>query len=248
MDELDLLETDPPDQNVERIRFFAKALAYGVVQNRWLPEFNVMISTSGAIWVSKGRGFTDSVGAYIKSRWNGQPPHPSLLTVFQYLDQIDEQGYRLTLKAFELLEEPASPPSVFISYSHDKSSAFGLLIAARLQAKGIRNPFIDMNLEPGDKWHAELEEKVRQSSYFVCLIAPETLHSEYVIKEIRWALSALTVTAIPIWHSGFNGKADCEADILDFVKQTNAIVVTDESAKGYNTAVVELLNRMGYAP
>lgn len=261
MDELDLLEMEPPppDQHLKRIRFFAKALAYGVVRNRWLPDFGAIDHQGSAKLFSMGnKEHTSSLQEYVNQKWSDDTPHPSNLVAFGYLQQTSESDqagnlrYRLSREAFQLLEEPASPPSVFISYRHDKSSAFGLLIVARLQAKGVPNPFIDMNLQAGDAWHAELEEKVRQSRYFVCLIAPETLSSEYVITEIRWALSTPTVTAIPIWHNGFDGTVESEfdipADIMDFVKQTNAIAVKNESADDYNTAVIKLLNRMGYAP
>ena len=43
-------------------------------------------------------------------------------------------------------------------------------------------------------------------------------------------------------------KKDTPADVMDDDQQTNAIRVTDESASGYNTAIVELLNRFGITP
>ncbi len=38
------------------------------------------------------------------------------------------------------------------------------------------------------------------------------------------------------------------AAVMDTIQQTNAIRVTDESASGYNSAIVELLNRFGVTP
>ena len=59
-------------------------------------------------------------------------------------------------------------------------------------------------------------------------------------------------TIIPIWYSGFDFDSDkwaeAPADVKDAIQQTNAIRVTDESASGYNTAIVELLNRFGITP
>ena len=37
-------------------------------------------------------------------------------------------------------------------------------------------------------------------------------------------------------------------DVTNVINRTNAIRVLDESASGYNTAIVELLNRFGIAP
>ena len=71
------------------------------------------------------------------------------------------------------------------------------------------------------------------------------------VKEINWALDAKR-TIIPIWHSGFDIDsekwAELPADVMSAIQQTNAIRVTDESASGYNTAIVELLNRFGITP
>ena len=36
--------------------------------------------------------------------------------------------------------------------------------------------------------------------------------------------------------------------VKEEISETNAIRVTDESASGYNTAIVELLNRFGITP
>ena len=45
-----------------------------------------------------------------------------------------------------------------------------------------------------------------------------------------------------------DGGRDVDQEVKDAIQQTNAIRVTDESASGYNTAIVELLNRFGITP
>ena len=71
------------------------------------------------------------------------------------------------------------------------------------------------------------------------------------VKEIQWALK-YERTIIPIWHSGFDLSSDKWAEVdqavRDAIQQTNAIRVTDESALGYNTAIVELLSRFNVMP
>ncbi len=70
-------------------------------------------------------------------------------------------------------------------------------------------------------------------------------------KEIQWALE-YGKTVIPVWHGGFDITdetwTEVSADIMDAIQQTNAIRVTDESASGYNTAIVEQLGRFGVTP
>lgn len=53
---------------------------------------------------------------------------------------------------------------------------------------------------------------------------------------------------IPIWQPDFTGKGNFPAHVERMVQQRNAIRITEESAEAYNSAVVKLLNRLGYAP
>lgn len=98
---------------------------------------------------------------YLTAHWGDMDqPQAAFLEAMGYFEprtelqsnaQPDTKYYLVSSKAFALLEQPTTPPSVFISYSRRKSSAFGLLIVARLQAKGMPNPFIDMVIEPGEE-------------------------------------------------------------------------------------------------
>jgi hypothetical protein len=115
---------------------------------------------------------------------------------------------------------------------------------ARLKAVGIENPFIDMNINPGDEWHARLEKTIRQSKYVVALIAPATLESPYVRRELEWALASPGVHVIPIWHHGYAG----DGPYPDALSSKNAIRIKEESAEEYELAMIKLLNRLGYTP
>lgn len=251
-----ILEQEPPpiEQLVERVRFFAKALAYGSVKSLWPTKFKIgKQEFQGYGWIENWRiedpqsRFGDCLNTYLRKIWEYRPPDASLLKVFGFLTETNN----LTPEAFALLEEPSKIPDVFISYKRTLSSALGLLVVARLQARGIENPYIDMEIPPGDRWHAELESKVRSTQYFISLIAPDTLTSDNVIKEIQWALETAEdnpgYVIIPIWHSGFLTQ-DGYPDSITDLKKYNAIIVENESAKNYNNAMVELLNRLGYAP
>ena len=137
----------------------------------------------------------------------------------------------------ELLEESVQF-NVFISYRRLDSSALSLLVLARLKEYDLV-PFVDMALEAGGSWHADLEERIKGCDYFIVLIGEDTLASPMTLQEISWALDAER-TIIPIWHSGFDINCDkwaeAPADVKDAIQATNAIRVTDESASGYNTA------------
>ena len=57
-----------------------------------------------------------------------------------------------------LVNEPATPPNVFISYKRSESSAFAILLEARIKYETTSRPMWDKNMELGDDWHSRLED------------------------------------------------------------------------------------------
>lgn len=113
----------------------------------------------------------------------------------------------------------------------------------------------------GDNWYDELHRRIRDCEYFIILLGRNTLKSQMTQQEIKWAIEYRDKPEngdedkkkiIPIWHGGFNVThkrwQDVDQTVKDEISATNAIRVTDESASGYNTAIVELLNRFGITP
>lgn len=185
------------------------------------------------------------VALYLEERWENHCPHFSLLLNNSYIE-LPQRFLKITDKSFNLLNE-VEEATVFISYKRSESSAFALLANNTLKQHGIE-PFIDMQLEPGDDWHAELEEHIKNSDYFIILLGNETLNSEVTVKEIQWAIEG-NVTLIPIWHNGFEFDTEKWEDLPDEVSQalssTHTIRVLEENPLTYDTALRELLNRFG---
>jgi hypothetical protein len=157
-----------------------------------------------------------------------------------------DQGYPVTNyvlppKALQLLEKPVQAPGVFISYSRKDSSAFALLVEARLRIVGVPDVFIDKKITAGDEWAEHLEERIREARYFICLVGPNTLRSSVVGQEVEWAVQA-GCRIISIWHGG----AKITDSAPEALRKRHAISVTEESAREYETAISELLNSMGY--
>ena len=163
----------------------------------------------------------------------------------------------LTSASFDLLTEVA-PFNVFVSYKRSESSAFALLVSSKLNEQGLV-PFVDMAIDVGEKWYDELHKRIKECDYFIVLLGRNTIKSDMTIQEIKWAMQYRKQASteeekkiIPIWHSGFNIRhkrwANVDRQVKEEISETNAIRVTDESASGYNTAIVELLNRFGITP
>src|SRR5258708_33917902 len=224
-----------PNELTDRIEGFARDLAYGVIQDFWSPHIEEGMMRS--LQLQFPVVHQDKYDALI-AKWPIEVrPSITLLQIFGYLG-----GNQLTRTAFSLLKRPASPPSVFISYKRDYSSAFGLLIESRLRAIGV-DAFIDRSLGIGP-WPEQLEEKIKESKYIVCLLAPQTLNSEVIKQELRWA-QKYQKKIVPIWHSEFNETRI--PDAFNDLGMNHAIVIRSESAEAYHDGVEKLINRLGYS-
>ncbi len=232
-----------PKGDAARVKLLAKELAMGYDKSLWQQIGE---------WVGSGAPHpTNScLRRNFNSRWHIWNLGDSLDRLrhhgFSTVGQIHEE---LTQAAFDLLEE-TEPYTIFISYRRLDSSALALLVLARLKEHDLV-PFVDMALEAGGKWHADLEARVKDCDYFIILLGKDTLSSDMTVREIRWAVEN-DRAIIPLWHSGFDigdGKwANVGETVKDAIQQTNAIRVADESASGYNSAIVELLGRFDIMP
>ncbi|PJF41104.1 MAG: toll/interleukin-1 receptor domain-containing protein [Chloroflexi bacterium] len=227
-----------PNDRMARVHTMAKELAEGALEGLWLPSFEGRLR------------FEYSLNQYVEKRWGSldeAPPLP-LLEVNGFLQPAGERSYKITSAAFELLSA-APTSSIFISYKRSESSAFALLVLARLKQEGL-DAFLDLTLEPGEDWHSGLKQRVQQRDYFISILAPTTLQSEVVLEEITWAIESNAVI-IPIWHNGFvynEDEWDIPAAINVVLSNTHTIRVLEESALAYNNAIVELLNKFGVTP
>lgn len=232
-----------PDGDVLWVKLLAKELVLGVYRKLWSSTIQVDYSDDVPGEVAPiGRELT----GYLKKRWGDRH-------IGHRLELLRGHGYidhgTLTQAAFDLIEE-AEPYNIFISYKRSESSALALLVNTKLKEHSL-DPFVDMALEAGGNWHAELEERIRDCDYFIVLLGEKTLASTMTIKEIEWAIQ-YEKKVIPVWHSEFCLSSDkweyVNPKVKDTIKQTNAIRVIEESASDYNRAIVELLNRFGITP
>ena len=245
-----------PIDPLEQIQRYARDLAWGILNRWWEGELSLKASnvfpgfsrnTSGNNLLLVGTQGKIGNFAQYYPQWNWDPPSHNLLLLLGYLTvypiQRNSATFTVTQKAFDLLSQPEEPPSVFISYRREVSSALGLLIVARMKAVGAHDVFIDMNIQPGAEWHAQLEERVRKCRRFVLLVGRTTLESEYVQKEIAWAIDTLGLIIIPVLHDRMT-----EADLPAELSSRQVIRVESESAEHYELAMIKLLNAFGYVP
>jgi hypothetical protein len=101
-------------------------------------------------------------------------------------------------------------PSVFISYSH-KDSEFANKLKGDLRRNGI-SVWIDERLRVADAaWRKQLEIAIRGQRYFLFLMTPECIKSEYCQWELKTA-HELKKTIIPLL---MDGKASAPGTIAD---------------------------------
>ncbi len=232
-----------PQNPMTRIRILAKELAEGAAIGLWGISFRMF---RGQLVTSTDQ---EDLISYLNQRWNSASPNFGLLISNGYLKfDAGENDVYITKAAFDLIDE-SEPANIFISYKRSESSAFALLVLARMKAAGME-PFLDLALQPGDDWEKGLKERIEKYQYLVALLSHDTLKSEVCIKEISWAIEA-GLAIIPIWHNGFvykSGVWDVSPKVDTALSKTHTIRVIEESALGYNNALVELLNRFGVMP
>ena len=236
---------------MSRLHEFATDLAIGYEEGAWESTvtvigdrgriINVRLVDKSDLGLALRHNLTDQ-------KWRNELPDFEALCAIGYLTPIGENQYTFSERTLRLADEPPTLLNVFISYKRDKSSEFALLLHSRIKYETNAMPFVDHNLKPGDEWHAKLEDKITNSDAFICLIAPGTLCSPFVQKEITWALKDREINnrlIIPVWHKGYVSKHNSKCDKISVT--FNAVEVTPESAKNYNSAVEEVLNRLGYS-
>jgi hypothetical protein len=244
------LEQPRPDDLVDQIRAFARDLAYGVTIGAWEHDLYYM---PGGVFLQAVNNEANQVYEAnfqdLENKWRGSRFYVDapralwldLLQTFGYVKRETPDYSTLTPEAFDLLKGPIVAPTIFISYRRGESSAFALLIEARLRIVGVSEVFIDKSIQAGDDWHGRLQQTIQSCKVFVCLIGPTTLDSEWVRTELQWAVEA-GCTIISIRHGGYD-FTDGAPQIL---RDRQSIEVTGESAKEYEVAVNELLNSLGY--
>lgn len=229
-----------PSGDVLWVKLLAKELALGVHRQLW-DDFITHKTQHGPDH--------KNLKVYFEKRWKDKNFEHAIDLLkhhgYVYLNKF----YKLGQTAFELLDETESY-NVFISYKRSESSVLALLVNTKLKEHSLV-PFVDMALEAGGNWHAELEGRIRDCDYFIVLLGKETLDSKPTVKEIAWAIQ-YEKKVIPVWHSGFDLDSeqwnDVDSKVKDEIRDRQAIRVIEESASDYNRAIVELLNRFGITP
>ncbi|MBZ0321220.1 MAG: toll/interleukin-1 receptor domain-containing protein [Anaerolineae bacterium] len=250
---------DPlPVEPMERIERFARDLAWGAVHGLWQPKIGVHIfqdEDDTDKFVSAW--FDAPIKDYLSQIWTPVQAYRSndeyvvaenaptiwILDSLNFVTDYANGRWSLTEKSFDLLKSNR-PESIFISYRRSVSSAFAMLIAAELRLVGFQ-PFIDIQDIPlGDKWHALVEKRVKESSIFIVVLGPESLDSSYVQKEIEWALeNEQNRRIIPILHSGYS--ADELKIAYPTLQQNNLISIQNDHATDFYAALQLLKNALG---
>jgi hypothetical protein len=241
-----------PKSPMARVRLLAKELAEGATEELWGTTFSIYYQTEGENVDKVFSNRSENLDQYLVARWQRMPPWFALLEKNGYLVMSTQSrfgvDFDIAKASFDLLEE-VGESTAFISYRRADSSAFALLVLARMKAEGL-DAFLDLSITPGDNWHTHIKEQVQKRDYMILVLGQDTLTSEVVKQEIEWALEA-GATLIPIWHNRFKYESNqwnLSARVHNALSNTHTIRVLEESALAYNNAIVELLNRFGVTP
>ena len=254
------LELEAPTDVLNRTHAFVRDLAYCTIRNQIEPTIRLDTDQKWLNFPFKQSIYErSSYHNRLVEKWTLDPSTKesdylwALARSFGYIElspwtsnyplsAIKE--FILTPKAFALLEEPPIAPKVFISYKREYSSALALLIEAKLKLRdstiGI---FIDKLIKPGDDWAENIQMKIKDCRYFICLLAPDSYaESEWLRKELEWAYDA-GCEIISVFHAA----ATLSDRYPAWLGKKQIIKVDFETAKHYESALDEVLVGLGYS-
>jgi hypothetical protein len=134
-----------------------------------------------------------------------------------------------------LCASAARRPQVFLSYSR-RDLKFVERLAWDLKAAGLEVWYDLSGLKVGARWGKEIQKAIRESRYFVAILSPNSVSSEWVEREFLFARQ-LKVKIIPILH------AACILPIWAIDMQ-----YIDIQGTKYRENLVELLRELGVVP
>jgi hypothetical protein len=109
---------------------------------------------------------------------------------------------------------------VFVSYRRAPSESYALLLSEKLSPYGM-SVFVDtLTVEGAEPFPTRIEQGIADCDIFVCLLAPSTLDSEWVLREIQKA-DELGKAMIPVFQPDFtppdsSGLSEPIAKLLAF--------------------------------
>ncbi len=117
-------------------------------------------------------------------------------------------------------------PTVFLSYRRKVSWAVALKLHESLTQMGA-DVFMDMEDLGEGQFAQKLMDEIQSRDYFLLLLAPDTLTSEWVIREVQFAMQA-GKRIVPVLTDGFTlSEENLPAD-LKGISSHNAVTLTLE--------------------
>jgi len=148
-----------PKNPMARVRTLAKELAEGASEELWNTTVSIYYPTDGENTDKAVSNRSENLDQYLVARWQRTPPWFSLLEKNGYLTMTEQSrfgvDFEIVKAAFDLLEE-VEESTAFISYRRADSSAFALLVLARMKAEGL-DAFLDLSIVPGDNWQIHIK-------------------------------------------------------------------------------------------
>jgi GTPase SAR1 family protein len=174
--EIRLLEYEQGNRFIKRVYETVKSIC-----DNW--KFTEFVSPDGASLVPISLVEKNNNTEKLVSGKNSIP-----LSIMIY----ENQSYKLRdFQEFIVLKQV--PLRIFISYAREDNEYATELIThlKPFERNGQIEPWLDRNLNAGEKWKDKIIESIRKAEIFLFLISPEFLASDFImIHELKWCLDA----------------------------------------------------------
>jgi len=176
----------------------------------YISLLNSICSSNFTGEVTKKTEFNDlQKRGYVHKSENGQPVISSPLFA-QYLKD----------KFKKPIPYKGDKPYIFISYAHSDRIEI-LNILQELMVSKYRFWF-DEGIVPGTEWREEIVEALENSHTFLVFISPNSIESDYVIKEINYAINQKKqILPVYIKETQLPGRIAIELGPIQAIKKQN---------------------------
>ncbi|NWF69144.1 MAG: toll/interleukin-1 receptor domain-containing protein [Chloroflexi bacterium] len=121
---------------------------------------------------------------------------------------------------------PAKKVRIFISYRRKASWSVARTLHDSLSARGA-DVFLDVDDINEGRFEDIIKHSIEKCTHFILILAPDTLQSEWVMKETLYAAEK-DKRIIPVTIDGFDLYSNTLPPQLQFIKSHNAVSLTPE--------------------
>jgi len=97
-----------------------------------------------------------------------------------------------------MARKASKPNRVFVSHSHDDREFVEREIVALLRDHGVKVWYATEDIKTASQWEQSIRQGLQQSDWFLVVLSPRSVNSEWVGAEVHWAMDERRRQFVPV--------------------------------------------------